>query len=143
MKSALVMLAGMVVVVASAAAQLSGPQRLRAARQETFERLRFPSRDGVVLTGAQVRVVKQRYGRFDGMQQPEPRWMAQTADDAFWYCVGPGPSWYLAIPVSRRNGFQWDVEWVVRPLDESRMRAALNGDTEALRLAFGEDTERG
>ncbi len=141
MKSVLVILAGMV-VVASAAVQLTGPQRLRAARRETFERLRFPSREGVVLTGAQVRVVKQRHGRFDGMQQPGPRWMAQATDDAFWYCVGPGPSWYLAIPISSRSGFHWDVEWVVRPLDESRMRAALDGDAEALRLAFGEDTAR-
>lgn len=142
MKSALVILLGMGVVMA-AAAQLNGPQRLRAARQETFERLRFPLRDGAAFTGAQVQVVKQVHGRFDGMQQPEPRWMAQPSDDAFWYCVGPGPSWYLAIPISRRNGFQWDVEWVVRPLDESRMRAALSGDTEALRLAFGEQTARG
>ena len=69
MKSALVMLAGMV-VVASAAAQLSGPQRLRAARQETFERLRFPSRDGVVLTSAQVRVV--RTGGRVGFPPPQP-----------------------------------------------------------------------
>ena len=142
MKSALVILLGLGAVMA-AAAQLNGPQRLRAARQETFERLRFPSRDGAAFTGAQVQVVKQLQGRFDGMQQPGPRWMAQASDDAFWYCVGPGPSWYLAIPISRRNGFQWDVDWVVRPLDEGRMRAALSGDTEALRLAFGEQTARG
>jgi len=92
MKSALVILLGMVAVMASAAAQLTGPQRLRAARRETFKQLRFPSRDGATFTGAQVRVVKQLHGRFDGMQQPGPRWMTQASDDAFWYCVGPGPS---------------------------------------------------
>lgn len=69
--------------------------------------------------------------------------MAQASDDAFRYCVGPGPSWYLTISVSRRNGFQWNVDWVVRPLDEGRMRAALSGDTESLRLVFGEQTARG
>ncbi len=57
----------------AAAAQLTDPQRFRAARQEIFERFRFPSRDGAAFTVAQVRVVKQLHGRFDGMQQPGPR----------------------------------------------------------------------
>jgi len=57
----------------AAAAQLTDLQWLRAARQETFERLRFPSRDGAAFTVAQVRVVKQLHGRVNGMQQPGPR----------------------------------------------------------------------
>ena len=81
MKSALVILLGMVAVMASAAAQLTGPQRLRAARRETFEQLRFPSRDGATFTGAQVRVVKQLHGRFDGMQQRVGRESLQIQPD--------------------------------------------------------------
>jgi hypothetical protein len=38
---------------------------------------------------------------------------------------------------------RWQVRWVVRPLDEQHMRQALDGDDEALWLAFGEVGERG
>ena len=59
--------------------------------------------------------------------------------DEFWYCVGPGPSYFLAIPtIGIRYGSVAFVRWVVRPLSKERMRGALQGDRRASKLAFGE-----
>ncbi|MFC5570178.1 hypothetical protein ACFPN1_08920 [Lysobacter yangpyeongensis] len=57
--------------------------------------------------------------------------------DSFWYCVGPGPSYFLAIPLVEAGLGRVKVSWVVRPLAAERMRAALVDDEQALRDAFG------
>ena len=102
-------------------------------------RLRFPTVDGRAVTGADVRVVLRRGQWNGGMPRVALAGRDLGPEDAFWYCVGPGPAWYLVIPLSWRRGFGWKVEWVVRPLDERRLRAALDGDRQALRLAVGEE----
>jgi hypothetical protein len=61
--------------------------------------------------------------------------------DAFLYCVGPGPSYFLAIAIARTGFGAVSVDWVVRPLTEQRMRGALIGDRKATSLAFGNAAE--
>ncbi|XQA70039.1 hypothetical protein ACM9XB_00575 [Xanthomonas sacchari] len=60
----------------------------------------------------------------------------QTAD-AFWYCLGPGPSGFLAMPVVTPGFGKAQVHWIVLPMTEGRMRVALQFDRKATRLAFG------
>lgn len=56
--------------------------------------------------------------------------------DAFWYCVGPGPSYFLAIAVFERSKAKDTVNWIVRPLSEPQMRAAVGfGSTVRRKLA--------
>lgn len=61
--------------------------------------------------------------------------------DAFLYCVGPGPSYFVAIAIAQTGLGAVSVKWVVRPLTEERMRGALVGDRKATALAFGRATE--
>lgn len=61
--------------------------------------------------------------------------------DAFLYCVGPGPSYFVAIAIAQTGFGAMSVKWVVRPLTEERMRGALVGDRKATALAFGRATE--
>ncbi len=57
---------------------------------------------------------------------------------AFWHCIGPGPSYYIAIAQPVRGfAFRKRYRWVVRALSAERMRGALAGDAEAMRAAFG------
>ncbi|TKR29533.1 hypothetical protein FCE95_15480 [Luteimonas gilva] len=56
---------------------------------------------------------------------------------SFWYCVGPGPSYFLAMPLLTTRFGGASVKWVIRSLSEDRMRAVLQSDEEALRAAFG------
>ncbi|WP_242108917.1 hypothetical protein [Luteimonas aquatica] len=59
---------------------------------------------------------------------------------AHWYCVGPGPSYYVAIAQTvPSSGWRARLAWTVRPLSAERMRGALIGDREALVAAFGEE----
>ena len=53
----------------------------------------------------------------------------------FFYCVGPGPSYFVAI-ANLESAWRARFAWVIRPLTEERMRGALVGDSVALQAAF-------
>lgn len=114
---------------------LVGRRRVKDALRTTFAALRFDTPDGVV-GGDGVRVVKvYRQGMplayDDVFNLPlGPR----QVSDSFWYCVGPGPSYFVAIPVVEVGLGRVSVQWIVRSLTEERMRAALVDDPEALAL---------
>lgn len=118
-----------------------GRRRVQAALDRTFKQLSFSTPEGSV-AGSQLRVVKvSKQGMplaYDDVfmlgRDPLP-------SDSFWYCVGPGPSYHLAIPVVSTGFGRVDVQWIVRPLTAERMRAALLGDERAIQLAFDEATE--
>ena len=59
-------------------------------------------------------------------------WSAGRISDSFWYCVAPGPSYFLAIPFVTVGMGRVDVRWVIRPLSEERMRGALVDHPDAL-----------
>lgn len=99
-----------------------------AAVKRSFEALMFQTPAGRVRGGA-VRVVKV-VAQNVGNERSGPR-------DLFWYCVGSGPSYFLALGHVRRGLPPVRVDWVVRPLTEDRMRNALAGDERATALAFG------
>ncbi len=118
-----------------------GRRRAQAALRMTFARLQFDTPQGRV-PGSSLRVVKisrqaaglagdEAYGLFGDRQMP----------DAFWYCVGPGPSYFLAIARADARPGGVSVDWIVRSLTEERMRGALLGDEKAIALAFGQAIE--
>ena len=130
------------IVAVSALAMAVGIRRTRAATERkkawlraSFEGLSFDTPMGPV-HGTSLTVVKIVHPA--GAEVPyfggrgKPRW------DAFWYAVGPGPSYFLAICMIDTSEFSAPPKWAVRPLHESRMRAALVGDIQAQQLAFGE-----
>ncbi|KGQ17933.1 hypothetical protein LF41_1787 [Lysobacter dokdonensis DS-58] len=95
--------------------------------------MRFNGPDGPV-KGHQLKVVKQV------SYQPgeNSAGLGARMGETFWYCVGPGQSYWLAMPMRMsRKGL---IEWVVRPLTEERMRAALLGDRRALAALDAETT---
>lgn len=98
------------------------------ALQSSFARHTFGTPDGPV-SGASLRVVKT--------SNQVSRHTSPVPAEVFWYCVGPGPSYFLAIAQIGMNRRRFEVDWTVRPLTEERMRAALAGDREATALAFG------
>lgn len=107
------------------------------AAQGSFEAQVFETPAGTV-AGRDLRVVKR--ARM-GITPNNVEGMAETSDE-FWYCVGPGPTYWLAIPtIGMQYGSVAYVRWVVRPLSAERMRAALMDDRRALKLAFGEAVE--
>lgn len=103
-----------------------GRRRVMQALRETFHALRFDTPAGTV-GGDALRVVKvfrqgMPYAYDDVFNLPiGPR----QVSDSFWYCVGPGPSYFLAIPIVEVGFGRANVSWVVRPLSLERMRAAL------------------
>ena len=100
--------------------------------QSLFDRLVFQTGTGPV-SGAQMKVVKRIV---DTMGSNEG---GNGITGAYWYCVGPGPTYFVAIAQrTMTNLVRSELQWVVRPLSEERMRGALAGDTEALLVAFGE-----
>ncbi|MET0548956.1 MAG: hypothetical protein ABW002_06775 [Xanthomonas sp.] len=113
-------------------------RRMDALLTESFRRLSFSS-DGVALSGVDLLVVKkaQQFIRANQQWSPVPDRPTVIQGDAFWYCRGPGASWFLAIPTVVSRGGELEVSWVVRPLTEQRMRAALQFDRKACRRAFG------
>lgn len=117
---------------------LQGGKRLKAALRRSFEALRFTTPEGVV-TGDRVRVAKvYRQGMplaYDDVF--ELSLGARQWSDSFWYCVGPGPSYFVAIPMAAVGMGRVEVQWVVRPLTMERMRAALQDDEAALERVFG------
>lgn len=114
---------------------LAGGRRVQEALRTTFAALRFDTPQGAV-GGDAVRVVKvYRQGMplayDDVFNLPlGPR----QVSDSFWYCVGPGPSYFVAIPMVEVGLGRVSVTWVVRALTEARMRAALVDHPEALAL---------
>lgn len=109
------------------------------AVEQSFRRVSFTS-DGVLLTGADLVVVRkvQEFmdANYDASFMLESD--AMNGSHAFWYCSGPGARWFLAIPSVRAQRGRVDVQWVLRPLTEQRMRAVLRFDRDAYRRAFGE-----
>lgn len=114
-------------------------RRMDLLLTESFRQLSFSS-DGVVLRGADLQVVKkaQQFIRTKENFLLLPDSPVVNQGDAFWYCSGPVASWFLAIPTVMSRGGELEVSWVVRPLTEQRMRAALQFDRKACRRAFGE-----
>src|SRR5690349_5669325 len=115
---------------------LEGRDRVKRALRETFDALSFATPQGVV-SGAQVQVVKvykQNMGRaYDDVFNIGTR----HVHDSFWYCVAPGPSYFVAIPLLQAGSGRVEVKWVVRLLTEERMRAALQDDAKVLDKVFG------
>lgn len=114
-------------------------RRMDALLMTSFRQLSFTS-DDVALCGADLQVVKkaQQFIRTTQQLSVLPDSPVVNQGDAFWYCRGPGASWFLAIPTVMSRGGELEVSWVVRPLTEQRMRAALQFDRKACRRAFGE-----
>ena len=113
-----------------------GLQRSKAHLQTSFDALFFDTPDGRV-AGDALTVVKVAYqiDVVEGIRQPLDPW------DSLWYAIGPGPSYFLAVCIVDHDHPERDPHWRVRPLDERRMRAALEGDRQAQMLAFGEAIE--
>lgn len=103
--------------------------------EDSFAKLQFDTPEGRV-GGERVIVVSKQQAQMNAMWGGEVG--SAPTSDAFWYCVGPGPSYFLVVPIlaNRWNGL--DLTWVVRPLTEERMRAALQGDRAGAQRAFGD-----
>lgn len=102
----------------------------RQGLDRAFADVSFQTPAGAV-RGKDMRVVKDVFDSPLGEKIPT---------GAHRYCVGPGPSYFVAI--CQATGYTWRKQpilgWVVRPLTAERMRHALAGDDEALRAAFGD-----
>lgn len=112
-----------------------GRKRLKQALRDSFRVLGFSTPDGTV-GGNAVRVVKvYRQGMplvYDDVFEMHSG--RKHLADSFWYCVGPGPSYFVAIPMVEVAGWgRLRVQWAVRSLTAERMRAALQDDKAALR----------
>nr|WP_295376375.1 hypothetical protein [Pseudoxanthomonas sp.] len=102
--------------------------------QRSFDGLTFPAETGT-LRVADITVVKR-------VTHDVSRHSDHAPLAALWYCVGPGPSYYVAVAQYVRNGWRSGrYDWVVRPLDAERMRGELGSDQEALHAAFGDHVE--
>jgi hypothetical protein len=116
--------------------------RMGQAVERSFRRMSVTS-DGVRLTGADLVVVKRVQQFMDANYDASLMFEsdAMNGSNAFWYCRGPGGRWFLAIPsVSARHG-RIEVQWVVRPLTEQRVRAVLRFDRATYRRVFGASSE--
>lgn len=51
---------------------------------------------------------------------------------SFWYCIGPGPDYLMAILDFQRLWEDMDIRWTSRSLSEEQFRAALTRDRKAL-----------
>lgn len=119
------------------AMRLEGRERVRGALRETFAALSFTTEQGVVLSGADVRVVKVYTQNMGHAYDDVFRIGTRHVHDSFWYCVAPGPAYFVAIPLLQASLGRITVRWVVRLLTEERMRAALQDDARALESVFG------
>lgn len=116
-------------------------KQLRLAQEQSFSQLRFPTY-GQRLTGAEVTVIR-RDNCPPSAPAPALPAVQNAAEASWWYCMGPRRTCYMAVALCERQWLRWQVRWVIRPLDEQNMRQLLDGDDEALWLAFGEVGERG
>jgi hypothetical protein len=125
------------VIAAGICTTIAGRNRVKRALRMTFSGLRFDTPVGVV-DGTALQVVKvSKQSMLFAYDDVFTVQADLQASDSFWYCVGPGPSYFLAIPMVTVGFGKVSVRWVVRPLSRERMRGALVGDADALRLAFG------
>lgn len=121
------------VLAISLYSQIVGRRRVKQALRDSFRDLRFETHDGVV-RGDAIRVVKvfrqgMPFSYDDVFSIPVgPRWIS----DSFWYCIGPARTYFLAIPMVDVGLGRVEVAWVVRPLTEERIRAALIDHPDAL-----------
>jgi len=123
-------------VLASVAYFIGRRAAERDAMRASFAAQTFDTPEGRV-SGEALRVVRIASLGTTKPNMPENN-VTKTRDD-FWYAVGPGPSYFLAIPtIGVTYGQVTFVRWVIRPLSEARMRGALAGDRRATKLAFGE-----
>lgn len=95
--------------------------------QRTFDALPFQTAQGRQF-GRDVRVVKRVV--VDSSRHHQPL-------TAFWYCVGAGSDYFVAVAHAQPSWRGSHYQWTVRPLDEARMRGALIDDEEALQATFG------
>ena len=110
-------------------------QRDAMRLQTAFDALSFPTPSGPVM-GERLTVVKIAY-QLDA-DDPDVRTRAGPAHfDSLWYAAGPGPSYFLAVCTLDTRASDLSARWVVRRIDEARMRAALTDDVRAQMLAFG------
>lgn len=124
----LTLMFGLVFVVAL----LASIQQYRKARRslrDSFAALVFRTSEGTTV-GRNIQVVKE-------VLESTGQESGAVVTTGFFYCVGPGPSYFVAI-AQIRNGWRINYTWVIRPLTKERMRGALMGDNEALRAAFGD-----
>jgi hypothetical protein len=115
-------------------------QKVKAAVMQSFDRLTFDTPAGRV-TGAELKIVRVSKQTMQLGDDLHTLGHDAQPSDAFLYCVGPGPSYFLAIAIARTGFGAVSVDWVVRPLTEQRMRGALIGDRKATSLAFGNAAE--
>lgn len=114
-----------------------GRRKIDQTLKDTFAQRTFQTPEGTV-SGATLRVVKisKQTSRYAADEVYRIK-MDSIPADAFWYCVGPGPSYFLAIAVMQTGNGQVSADWIVRPLTEQSMRAALLDDRKATAMAFG------
>ena len=119
----------------------AGSRKIRAEVMRSFNAQAFDTPVGRV-TGEALKIVKisKQSMQFAGDDVYALGHQHQPSD-AFLYCVGPGPSYFVAIAIAQTGFGAVSVKWVVRPLTEERMRGALVGDRKATALAFGRATE--
>lgn len=108
-------------------------ERRKAALRASFDALRFDTPEGT-LRGDALEVVKIAHQ--PGQQTPYYNGRGPAHWDAFWYAVGPGPCYFLAICMVDTSDVSAPPRWTIRQLDETRMRAALVDDPQAQALAF-------
>ncbi|HVK51584.1 MAG TPA: hypothetical protein VM469_07605 [Pseudoxanthomonas sp.] len=121
-------LLSLLVVAALALANTHHQRANERSLQRTFDTLSFETAEGRRY-GPDMQVVKQVTLEVSSQNHPL---------SAFWYCVGSGPSYFVAMAQYQREGWLGGrYEWTVRPLDEERMRHALIGDKQALQATFG------
>ncbi|MDR0182561.1 hypothetical protein [Lysobacter arvi] len=110
-------------------------QRDAMRLQAAFDALSFPTPAGPVM-GESLTVVKIAYQLDEDDADIRSR-SGPAHWDSLWYAAGPGPSYFLAICTFDARTAGTRPHWVVRCIDEARMRAALTDDTRAQLLAFG------
>ena len=101
--------------------------------RDSFAALVFQTPEGSV-SGAKMRVVKE-------VLESTGQDLGASPTTGFFYCVGPGPSYFVAI-ANLESAWRARFAWVIRPLTEERMRGALVGDSVALLAAFGNNLRK-
>lgn len=122
---------------------------LRARRRDgidlrrSFDTVRFETPAGVV-GGDAVRVVRIRRQGLHADVDPfdVPPDLLPLAE-SFWYCVAPGPAYFVAISSAELRDGRMLPAWTTRSLTEAQLRAALADDPAALAAAFAPPAPRG
>lgn len=107
--------------------------------RRAFAAVHFETPRGVV-GGDAVRVVRvRRQGMFADIDPFDiPPEMLPLAE-SFWYCVAPGPSYFVAIASADLREARAVPVWTTRALSEAQLRSALADDPPALAAAFAPD----